>query len=75
MTKGWLLTLPKRAEACGGSRTRLPQHPTGCSAGRFAPCLVCQRLSDQRSGPALAGLGLGFLLRRATQFAPAVASH
>ena len=45
MTKDWLLTLPKRAGACGGSRTRLPRHPTGCLAGRFAPCLVCERLS------------------------------
>jgi len=39
MPKAWLLTLPKRGEACSGSRTRLPLHPTGKLAGRLAPCL------------------------------------
>jgi hypothetical protein len=34
------LTAPARSEANCGSRTRLPLHPTGNSAGRFAPCLV-----------------------------------
>jgi hypothetical protein len=45
MTKDWLLTLTKRAGACCAIRTGLPRHPTGCLAGRFAPCLVCERLT------------------------------
>jgi hypothetical protein len=65
MTKDWLLTSPKRAAACCESRTRLPLHPTGCLAGRFAPCLVCDRLRGRRAGPGHAGLGLELLLRRA----------
>ena len=39
MTKARVLTLSERGEARGGSRTRLPLHPTGNLAGRFAPCL------------------------------------
>jgi hypothetical protein len=75
MTKDWVLMLTKREEARGGSRTRLPQHPTGGLVGRFAPCLVWERLRGRRSGRAPAGLGLGFLLWRATRLSPAVASH
>ena len=65
MPKDRLLSLPERAGAGSGSRARLPQHPAGCLAGRIAPCLVCERLNGWRSGPALAGLGIGFLLRPA----------
>jgi hypothetical protein len=75
MTKDRLLTLPEREEARSGSRTRLPLHPTGGLAGRIAPCLVCERWRGLPFGPALAGLGLGFLLRRAVVLALTVTSH
>jgi len=68
MTKDWLLTLPKRQEACARSRTRLRQYPTGGLVGRFAPCLACER-PGWLVGPTRAGLGLGFLLRRAVELA------
>ena len=74
MTENWLLTLPKRVCGCGGSRTRLPRHPTCSLAGRFAPCLTCER-PGWPIGPARAGLGLNFLLRRAARSAPSVSSH
>ena len=59
LTKARLLTLAKRAEACGGNRARALLHPTGNLAGGFAPCLAC----GWHVGPVLAGLGTGFLLR------------
>jgi hypothetical protein len=74
MTKDWLLTLPKREEACGGSRTRLPQHPTGNLAGCLAPCLACEQ-PGWPVGPTRAGLGLCLLLRRTVVLALTVTSQ
>jgi hypothetical protein len=70
MTKDWLLNGPKREEAGGGSRTRLPLHPTGSLAGRLAPCLARDGSRGWPVGPELAGLGNGSLLRRAVELAP-----
>ncbi len=70
-----LLTEPKREEADGGSRTRLPLHPNGNLAGRFAPCLACDLARGWPVGPELAGLGNGFVLRRLAELAPNVTSH
>jgi len=69
MTKNWLLTEPKRGSASCGSRTRLPPQATRCLAGRFAPCRECKRRRAAWVGLARAGLGLGFLLRRAAALA------
>ncbi len=75
MSMDRLLTVPVRGEARSGSRTRLPLHPTGNLAGRFAPCLACKSLCGWPAGPELAGLGNGLLLRRAVELAPSVTSH
>ena len=70
-----LLTMPEREEADSGSRTRLPLHPTGNLAGRFAPCLACNCLRGRLAEPEIAGLGNGSLLRRAFELAPSVTNH
>jgi hypothetical protein len=75
MSMDRLLTEAEREEADSGSRTRLPLHPTGNSAGRFAPCLACNCSRGWPVGPELAGLGNGSLLRRAAELAPSVSSH
>jgi hypothetical protein len=75
MSMDRLLTMPEREEGDGGSRTRLPLHPTGNLAGRFAPCLACNCSRGWSVGPELAGLGYGFLLRRAVELAPSANSH
>jgi hypothetical protein len=74
MSMDRLLTAPARSEANCGSRTRLPLHPTGNSAGRFAPCLACNFSRGWPGRPALAGLGIAFLLRGADELALSVAS-
>jgi hypothetical protein len=75
MSRDRLLTVLEREEGDSGSRTRLPLHPTGNLAGRFAPCLVCSCSRGWPVGPELAGLGNGFLLRRLAELALTVASH
>ncbi len=75
MSMDRLLTVPARSEASSGSRTRLPLHPTGMLAGRFAPCLACNCSCSWPVGPQLAGLGIGSLLRRAVELEPSVTSH
>jgi hypothetical protein len=75
MTKDWLLSGPKREEADSGRHTRLPLHPTGSLAGRFARCLACNCSRGWPAGPELAGLDNGFLLRLAVELAPSLASH
>ena len=75
MTKDWLLNGPKLEEADSVSHARVPLHPTGSLAGRFAPCLAG---NGSRGWPAeleLAGVGNGSLLRRAVELAPSLASH
>ncbi len=75
MSMDRLLTVPARSEASSGSRTRLPLHPTGNLAGRFAPCLECSCSRVWPVGAELAGLGNGSLLRRAVELAPGLTSH
>lgn len=75
MSMDRLLTVPVRSEACSGSRSRLPLHPTGNLAGRLAPCLTCDLSLGWHVGPELAGLGSGFLLRRLAELALTVTSH
>ncbi len=75
MSMDRLLPVPARSEASSGSRTRLPLHPTGNLAGRFAPCLACDLSRGLPVGPELAGLGSGFLQRPLAELALTVASH
>jgi hypothetical protein len=75
MPRDRLLTVPARSKASSGSRLRLPLHPTGNLAGRFAPCLACNCSRGWQAGPELAGLGNGFLLRRLAELALTVTSH
>jgi len=75
MSTDRLLTVPEREEGDSGSRTRLPLHPTGNLAGRFAPCLECSCSRGWPVGPELAGLGNDSLLRRAIELAPSLTSH
>ena len=75
MSMDWLLTVPEREEGDSGSRTRLPLHPTGVLAGRFAPCLACKSSRGWPAGSEHAELGDGSLLRRAAELATSLTSH